>query len=273
MFFCKTSQTSEYQFIFVVSTGRCGTKHLAEIFGDKYSVVVHEEEHTNNYKVLSKFLRPIASNNDRKLAIDYLKNYRIPFMLKKLRKNRATTFFETGHLINYGIIPYLLTHLENIKLIRLRRNQVETTLSFLTRPPELDLWNNDNNPMGPYRWSMHPFDKINRLPITPENWQKFSRFQKYLWSIDEVERQWQHLKKNFSFPYIEIKMEDFGKNVYDKVSKFTGVNYDPYLMGIRHNSTSSKGFKKPKFSPQNIEKELLNYQQIIHNLNSSPILK
>lgn len=259
--------TSKYEFIFVFSTGRCGTKHLSEVFGDKNAVVFHEKEHDDTYKVLKNFLIPIAVNNDRELAIKYMKEHRIPFMIKSMRENRAYKFFETGHLINYGIAPFLVMYLENIKFIRLKRDRYETVRSFMTRPAKFDIWNalSDKN-TNVFRWSLHPEFEINTRKLSSSTWNSLDRFQKYLWYVDEIESQWKRLNDYYNFPFIEVALEDLTSDKYQEISDFIGINYNSDLTRVKHNTTLQRGGEKPSFSYESMCNFDKSYSRIMENI-------
>jgi hypothetical protein len=258
-------------FAFVYSTGRCGTSHLAKIFDDKHSYVCHEEEYKDTYLVMEEFLRPIARTNDKDLAMEYVREKKMPFMLRRLRSAGAAKYFATGHQIIFGIVPALLEQLEGrIKFVRLRRDRLQTALSFVTAPEYNDPWMphwEGRQTIGQEhpRWALCPADKVVHLDPSSEAWKRLNRFQRYLWYVDEVERQWQVFLADFSFPHIEVFLEELNDE-YARLSEFLGISYRKDLAGVRHNSTEEQPSRyKPSYTHEDLERFARDYEQLIQS--------
>jgi FkbM family methyltransferase len=256
-------------FAFVYSTGRCGTLHLAKVFGDDQSYVCHEEEYKSTHLVMEEFLRPIAWSNDKEIAIKYVREKKIPYMLRKLRSVGAVNYLDTGHQIIFGLVPALLEQLEGrIKFIRLRRDRLQTALSFITAPEYNDPWMphwEGRETIGKEhpRWALRPTDKVVHLRPTDKVWKRLNRFQRYLWYVDEVERQWQVFLADFSFPYVEVRLDELNDKEYEKLSEFLGIGYNKDLISIRHHSTEEQPNRhKPSYTEEELEKFSKEYEQL-----------
>jgi len=242
-------------FAFVFSTGRCGTKHLAASFGGPDAFVCHEGEHDDVIRVMSDFLRPIAATGDRSAATHFVRNFRIPYMERKLYESDAHKYFDTGHQIIFGIAPALIEELNGrCRFIRLRRNRIDTACSFMAGPEDRDPWialprgintSGDSRP----RWAYRPSDKI-LIFTPPENlWVRWNRFQRYLWFVDEVERQWQRLLASHTFPHMNIDLENLDEPAYQKLAEFLSIPFRRDMIGIRHNRTEDRpGFRRPSLT-------------------------
>jgi hypothetical protein len=264
-----TPRTGE-QFIFVHSTGRCGTKHLSIVYSGENAYTTHEEEHISTHEAMERYLRRIADTADTSLTEEYVRNFKIPHMLKVLRLKSKKIYFDSGHQVIFGILPSLITRLRgHIKLIRLRRDRLQTALSFVTAPeyqdPWKDRWKTKETIDGKHpRWALRPTDDIAVLNPSPRQWKSLNRFQRYLWYVDEVERQWKKLKDEHTFPSIEVNLEGLSEGGYDRVSDFTGLVPSRGEIDKRHNSTEKKkGLDKPDYSADQMKKLDREYRLVI----------
>jgi hypothetical protein len=259
------------RFYFVFSTGRCGTLHLSRLFGDHRAYVCHEEEPEDTFVVMERILRPIAKHDDQVLAMRYVRDDKIPYMVRTMRSKGADRWLDAGHQIIFGIVPALMAQLDKqIGLVRLRRDRTETALSFLTAPEFNDPWMphwEDTETLGQEhpRWALRPSDRIARMPLSAAVWRQLNRFQRYLWYVDEVERQWQDLVCRYSFPHVEVSLDELNDiDTLDRLSNFMNIGYDKNHIGVRHNATESRPNRhKPNYDDQVLTQWVREYDEII----------
>ena len=248
------------ELVLFVSTGRCGTKFLSESIRDKRSYICHEVEHPSAKDIMRDLYIPLAINADKIQGRKIIKEYKLPQIRASLKKNKKVRYIDTGHQYNYGLFSPILEMIPSTKLVRLRRSRYETALSFLTTPPENDIWNTqDYN--GYFRWMMSPKFKIaqNQNHVL-SFWNKLTRLQKVIWAIDEVERMWLDIIDNHNVSYIEMDFEDIKVNNFSKLEAFLDVKVKSRTNEKSKNSSSFWNREKPNISHEEFtyqDKELL----------------
>ncbi len=241
--------------VFFVSTGRCGTKFLSKSMSGNRTYICHELEEPSVNSIMNKYYIPLAISGQAVLGEKIMKSYKLEQIENVLYENNCSTYIDTGHQFNYGMFPFLLSSISNIKLVRLRRNRYETALSFMTTPESNDIWNQkDYN--GYYRWMMDPRFSICNTPIGFMNkWAELSRTQKVLWAIDEVERQWTRLVRQFDFEYCEFNFHNILKEEYDALERFIDVKLISIQDGQTKNSSKFWNRTKPNISLEVFKRE------------------
>ena len=257
------------RFAFVFSTGRCGTLHLTEVLGDRWSQVLHEKEHDQIHTVMESYYRPIARTNDQELASTFVRDHKIPDMLSRMRSRRRHVYVDTGHQIIFGVVPALLEQLRGrVQLVRLRRDRVGTAVSFLSTPEERDpwmpAWRDPETGHVRTRWAYSPEDAVVCYAPDPALWQRMKRVQRYLWYVDEVERQWQRLRATYDFPALEVQLEELNPGGYRQIAKFLGIGYDRELMGVRHHTTEQmKGRARVEYDEAELAEAVREYGELV----------
>ncbi|KAK4522949.1 hypothetical protein GAYE_PCTG32G0839 [Galdieria yellowstonensis] len=253
--FHKRVNSSSFQFSFVFSCGRAGTKHFSKVFGDNNSFVTHQLECNDKptRELIADFYRPMLQNGSFIQLEQYVINQLIPFMESNLRATGTTKYFYTGHVpFTFGLADYLLRHIKTpVKIIRVRRSRIPLALSLLNMgPEEEDPWVNANN-VSKYkkRWLLTPTDPVVKLPCPPLVWNRLNRFQKYLWVVDDTECRWQYLKRRYHFDYLELQLEALdqihGMLEYEKISNFLGIGFENKSRKLFYKHNSKEILKHP----------------------------
>ncbi|EGD77298.1 hypothetical protein PTSG_08392 [Salpingoeca rosetta] len=177
-------------FVFVVSNGHTGTTFLGQlstwrtVFGrvPRGYVIVHEQEADK------ALVQQLPFHDDWcQRALEYVADHKVPFMQRALDNLGAHTYFAAGHQIILGMLPALADILgDRVRFVRLRRNRFDTAYSYMPKRG------------GPCQQQCHyclcPLDRAARCPApSGDVWNSLNSFQQYLWSVDEVECQWQAL--------------------------------------------------------------------------------
>lgn len=258
-------------YVFVFSTGRCGTQHLSRALKSLSSpraYITHEEEH------LTERTRVIVDRVYRRLALRnysattrYVRDVKIPFYEALLHMHGATRLVYTGHVpMAFGLGPALMRALPTgaVRVVRLRRERLATALSLMALGPDVE------DPWGDAvrrRWFPVPTDRFVRLKVSGTTWRRLNRFQKWLWYVDDVECRWQAMKREFVGDWWkEVTLEGLavmdGGAGWRDVAKFMGVAVGE-AAAKRHNSIQGKGRVKDIFEETVLRKWDEEYREIV----------
>lgn len=262
-----SSSTTKPTYVFIYSTGRCGTQHFSRALKSldtPASIITHEREHATlraRHIVHTDYVR-IA--NERTEAgfntsmSEYVRNIKVPFYNAQLKKNNASVYVHTGHVPGmFGLIPALieLIHRRNsgrVKVLRLRRDRIQTALSLMALgPPEEDPWSS-SSAAGNKRWFSAPSHAHVRLRVSGDMWGSMNRLQRYLWVVDDLECRWQCLIRSSRlserFQWAETSVERLGVmdggEEWSRVARFMGVAVEWETVKERHNSIQFKNRSK-----------------------------
>ncbi len=243
------------QLVFVFSTGRCGTLHLARSLEAPGAYVTHEEEHARlrTRDVVARTYRGLASMRDEAAfnasADAYVRGAKAVYWNHLLERHNATRLVYTGHLAGvFGLAPSIWrAHRGRVRFVRLRRGRIATALSLMALGPE------DEDPWSvrPRRWFPTPAAPFARLRVEPAAWERFNRFQRWLWFVDDVECRWQALRREVDADALwEVSLEELavmdGGAKWRELAAFMGVNVGK-TKSTRHNSIQSKKRVKQTF--------------------------
>lgn len=245
----------DYSITLFVSTGRCGTTFLADSMEGSGAFICHELEVPDVKSVLRDLYIPAALSGDLNQALHVVDYYKLPQIKHALQKSGKSQYIDVGHQYNYAIYPALLSRCANISLVRLRRDRFETALSFMTTDPVSDIWNVENYD-GYFRWMMSPYHKIvqNQAAVL-DIWPQLTRLQKVIWAIDEVERMWSKLLRDFHFPYLEYDFMDLKAGNFTNLEQFLCVSVVPTESGRAMNSSRFWERKKPEITRMQFDLE------------------
>eukprot|EP00730_Choanoeca_flexa_P009692 TRINITY_DN1289_c0_g1_i1.p1 TRINITY_DN1289_c0_g1~~TRINITY_DN1289_c0_g1_i1.p1 ORF type:complete len:378 (+),score=22.38 TRINITY_DN1289_c0_g1_i1:234-1367(+) len=231
-----------YEFIFTVTNGHSGTKFFGsqsswkDTFAqlDPSLVVLHEQE-PDLQGVMHLTFQPDFCTR----ALDYVINRKVPHLLRTLERKNGRVLYQSGHTVNSGLLPALLAYLgPHVKLVRLRRDRIDTA------------WSWSKKPTGPCNrcWNCAcPFDLNTRCPIDGQHWDQMTRFEQYLWTIDEVECLWQSIRHQF--PDVPVYQLDW----YGKVNVVHMAALAKFLLPSAH----FYNFPRPshQLEPKNVHLE------------------
>lgn len=176
-------------FVFVWSTGHTGTEFLTKALrGDVYrsngdycfkgGKVDFEEHPRHRAFVHSGFECSFGA----KRMLDVYQQ----FVLRRLGRAK-TTYIHIGHDTIIGVLPELAWLLpRSVYVLRLRRSRHHSAASIMAhagREPCAMLY------------APCPFRSRVLLPVTNATWSHLSKFQRNLWLQDEVECQWQAIRR------------------------------------------------------------------------------
>ena len=243
------------------STGRCGTHYLSKAIKREDAYVCHEVEFPSANRILATKYIPLARTYDYHIAETIWDNYKLPQMQMTLAKSGSSCYIDTGHQYNYGMWEVLLRK-ASPKVVRLRRDRYETALSFMTTEPSADIWNQSNYG-GYFRWMMNPFFSICNTPREVlEAWSGLTRFQKVLWAIDEVERQWIRLKQAENINYIDYDFEDMVNGRRTPLEDFLDCKVIDSDEQNAKNSSAEKSRQKPAIALFQMQEEDSKLQEL-----------
>lgn len=221
--------SSEKTFVFVVSNGHTGSTYLGQaanwrrMFGNKIIsglLAQHEKEANKSFVMNLGWNKDFCDASDK-----YVQTKKIPSIESALDSTGTRTWFGAGHQIITGMVPALVKALgDNGRFIRLRRNKKDVAFSYSQKRG------------GPCTaqciYCICPLDASARIPVRGEVWEKMSKYQRYLWFVDELEAQWQATVKTFpGIKYIEVDWDTkLTSSMFQKMAAFSGYpDYTPLI--------------------------------------------
>ena len=204
--------------LFVISTGRCGTQSLADMFerrlGDRV-IVTHEPMH-NDYGTREMLGVNEPDRLDPDLSAPLLDH--IDFIEEMLQ---SKPYIECGHP-SWSSIPYLVRRFEGrISFIHLVRHPVPTAFSWLTHFAYLP-------PPAPHleeKVLLTPFDDGIRFTSYRERWPSLTPFEKALFYWLEVNTLAFELLESETVSSMRIRCEELSDaSMIDRVLTFAGFD-------------------------------------------------
>ena len=185
---------------FVLSTGRCGTQWLADVFGDIYADrlrVEHEPLHDGYCpRRMLGAGDPLALGEKRARPIlDHLAG------VEKTLETRS--YFETGHPV-WSSLPYIARRFAGrVRIVHLTRHPVPTAYSWVTHgvyvPPMLQ-----HLPMKEF---LTPFDDGVRFPEYRKEWAGLTPWEKCLYYWAEVQAHGLACETALNVPWLRVSYE------------------------------------------------------------------
>ncbi len=189
-------------YIFTITTGRSGTKYLANLFDVASDEVIgfHEFEDT-----VSSF-RKVNANGDLLLAKMVVGEEMIPRIERNIGDNRV--YVETNHRLCKGFLMPLANQLDNVKIIYLYRDFVDVVKSLLKHKAVLSPKNSHQREVGMYY--RFPNDKLSLFKLNPKL--RLTDFEYNLWYCFEIFKVYLNIEKNYDvYPISLSDLNDFGK--------------------------------------------------------------
>lgn len=202
--------------VFVLSTGRCGTRWLARFFElnlGAAATVTHEPIH-DDYSPRQMLGAKNPSNLDAVLREP------IEEHVQSIRDVLATrTYIECGHPA-WSSIPYLVdTFKPDVRVIHIVRHPVPTAWSWMTHRAFCE-------PILPHiaeRVLLSPFDAGVRFPEYRERWSRMSPFEKSLYYWLEVNAFGKSARSELGVPWLTLSFDElFSLDAQQRLMKFVG---------------------------------------------------
>jgi hypothetical protein len=233
-------------FVFIISTGHSGTTYLQDhlawttLFGPdiKQAVVLWGEVGEGDKNGLGKIIRALPTTAAYcARALEYVHGTKIPGLLKSLKSHLGRTVgIQTGHETFLAMIPALILLLgDRAKFVRLRRNRLSTAYSLSASDAMASFARNDqarvkawkSGPCTDRLWGLCPFDYSARLIPPGDAWLEFSKYQRNLWFVDELEAEWQSIMQTFpETARIELNWDtNISPEVFQSIADFAGLNF------------------------------------------------
>lgn len=208
-----------YSPVFVLSTGRCGTQWLYDVFShnsDSNLVVTHEP--------IGDFYDSRAQLSHQSV-VSFLKNASYPLKehIKDIKSVVASKIYlETGFPC-WSSLQFLHEEFENgIRIIHVKRHPIQMMSSWL----KLDAYKKPFLPHQVEKILLDPSDNCSFKDEYQKIWQQLSRKDKLLFFWMEVNNHAQYLTRNLKIPSISIAFEDlFTTRSIQEICNFIGVNF------------------------------------------------
>lgn len=192
--------------IFVITTGRSGTKYLTGLFETIDNVSAwHEPDREIN------ILRQINRDNDVELARNFVETQKIKLIEKRIKNN---IYIETSHLICKGFLEHLINIFPNIKIIYLSRNLKDTAKSLYKHK---SITKEILNKTKYNFYYLLPTDTSCRFKLTKNEIADLSDFELCVWYCFEIFTIYQELKYKNDCVY-NVNLKDL--NSFDNTIKF-----------------------------------------------------
>ncbi|REL25210.1 hypothetical protein DXX93_00650 [Thalassotalea euphylliae] len=253
-------------FVFVASTGRCGTNTISNIVA-KHPAFVSEHE---PYPIVLSDNSEISDFDEKMLSIQKRK------VITILRSATKPFYFEANHLFIKNFIREVIKFIprDQIKIIHLQRDPVSVASSFYAIGSIPGVTERGK------KYLLDPSSKDNliRLSELGQEGDYCHDFYKCLWYWYEVEARVEHYMKAYPHhAWFELKTKQLNdkESIYDLIS-FLGIDKSEVEnsldVGRRDNTKSSEKKSLDDINPQEMHEhfvKLLNK----HNLSKKADLK
>ncbi len=200
------------QYIFSINTGRAGSEYLSDILATAKSVWA---AHEPNPQMIGKYLKLICENDyqstykDRRFKADEVK--------KIIKKSLKTNYIETNHMFIKTFFDVVVNELDNIKVVFLKRNIVDTLHSFY----QLGYFSDRNEAWKD--WMVSPYARTAAIPCFLEEDEKDDIGLSLAYLIDIYERGYRFMEQYPQIPVFQIELQDL--NNVEKVKElFVNLN-------------------------------------------------
>jgi len=222
-----------YSPVFILSTGRCGSLTLHEIF-KKYNSIDSYHEPTPTLMILANYL--FNNQEDEELLATILKATRLELIINSYIKNKI--YIESNQVLSY-IIPGIIKLFNKSKIIHLIRHPGNFIVSAAIKG-----WYQNNT-----IW------EIGRIKENNKKWIELTQIEKLAWYWQKtnnliIEKTKKLLENN---RYILLKIEDI--NNYNKllnIMKYCGLN-EKIIKKIPIKNKTKKYFKN---DPENMNRNI-----------------
>lgn len=245
-----SSILGETIFGFVMSTGRCGTTYLATTLRcpeNQRCSIVHEADRGITAK---RILKVAQLYDDKAMITDWVYGTKVPQLASLVERSNLTRYIDTGHQVVFGDMLANLAEIlgpDHMRVVRLRRNRLETAASFAGEPAKRDPCSYKMEDINLHYCPFHAGALLR--PIGGQAaWRQLNKYQMYLWWVDEVEAVWQKLLRTHgsSFQHIEINYSGrMTEDAVQTISDFLGVTYGPRAAQRKRVNTHNRTSRQP----------------------------
>lgn len=223
--------TEAHRFLYVISTGRCGTQWLANALGGS-----HADQAVVEHEPLGPAYRPKETLRSSDGLAELAARGRLAEHLDRIdRVLGQRTYVECGWPAFAAVPLFIERYAPRLRLVHLVRHPVPTALSYLThgfyRPTK-------NHKEYMARAQLDPFDAgiVNRQ--YQGRWKSLSAFEMCLFQWLEIHTWAEEIKRTYpEVPLLTVRMEDlFGANggvVLDGITDLAGLPRRPAIHRLR----------------------------------------
>ena len=235
--------------IFVLSTGRSGSKTIVDVLGQNLEIISFHE----SIRQLIRISTNVAEKPDNKEKI--LKELQSIFQYKKWEAKKGEVILHSDQRL-WNLVPFLSSYFPNSKFIHLKRNPVDCITSMFVRDwyrkGEYPTYNNIDH--ANYRIQG---DKVGFFSV--DEWREKSPLQKCSWYWKYTNISIEKELKKIPQRFITLELENLEKSLPELCS-FIGVTafqFNFKKSNIRKKEDDKKFNKLDKNTIKNrIEKEL-----------------
>jgi len=234
-------------YIFSINTGRAGSKYLSAILATAKEVWA---EHEPEPKMIGGVLKLVEDSN-------YIESYKARVYkteaIKKILKDSSfSTYIETSHMFIKTFFDVVINELQNVKVVFLKRNLVDTLHSFY----QLGYFSDRNKAWSD--WMISPYAVTLAIPCFLSGEEKDEIGLSLAYLIDIYARGHRFIKEYPHIPVFQVTLDEL--NHKEKViDLFKKLNLEPtedtyQYIGKKINIRQEK---KKKFGGKDISKEYL----------------
>ena len=233
------------QYIFSINTGRAGSKYLFDILSTAKDVWA---DHEPEPKMTGDILK-LVENNIYKESYK-TRIYKTNAIKEILIASSYSTYIETSHMFIKTFFDVVISELQNVKIVFLKRNLVDTLHSFY----QLGYFS-DRNKAWP-DWMISPYAVTSAIPCLLDEKDEIGLSLAYL--IDIYARGNRFIEENPNTPVFHITLEELNdaEKVRDLFLKLNIVPTETTFQSIGK-KTNLRLEKKKKFGGKAISKEYL----------------
>jgi hypothetical protein len=203
------------QYVFCINTGRAGSEYLSNVLATAKSVWA---DHEPEPQMIGKYLDMITENDYQSSYKN--RSFKVDEVKKIIRKSFKTNYIETNHMFIKTFFDIVVNELDNVKVVFLKRNIVDTLYSFY----QLGYFSDRNEAWKD--WMVSPYAKTAAIPCFLEGEEKDDIGLSLAYLIDIYERGHRFMEQYPQIPVFQIELQDL--NNVEKVKElFVNLNLTP----------------------------------------------
>lgn len=228
-FLPKYAENRERPIVFIVSTGRSGSKAIVDILNQHPRVKAFHE----NIRQFIRISTQVAHQTEKSEV--FFNEIELIFAHKVWQANENQLLVHSDQRF-YNLIPFLATYFPNSKFVHLQRDMVSTVKSMVARG-----WYAENEYPKLYRhdWAKYRLNGALTGSITQKQWELFSQAEKCAWYCFFVNHSIEkHLQNVDASKVFKINLEDLQANL-SRLLQFLGLPAQD-LTVLKTNKTKQK---------------------------------